>query len=338
MKNIQNMGNELLTRYAGNTDQIYSITRMLFDEGKARGSAVYDVRTGGGLEYQVLADSGLDIGRLTYRGINISYLGKPGITSPYCFHPFEADFVNTFPGGMLYTCGLLNTGESNRYNGEWQPEHGRYHSISADHLCARIVHSDNTIELRGRVTETQLFAHNLEMQRTIKSPVGRATIIVHDELFNNSPEPSDYMLLYHCNLGYPFLSPALTLSPPEHIKLTPKDAYAEAGLNTCCEFSAPVDGYIEQVFFYDVESKDALATVRAENTGLGIGMSITWTADNLPTMVEWKSMLSTDYVLGLEPSTNHVIGRSNAHDTNTLKSLPPFSRTVMEVTFEFYDL
>ena len=113
-------------RRVGSPDQLYGVTRVTVDEGKARGAALYQVKTGGGLCYDVTADNGLDIGCLSYRGVNISFLTKNGYVSPYGSHPFEEDFLHTFPGGMLYTCGLLSTGPANRdTDGVWQPLHGR---------------------------------------------------------------------------------------------------------------------------------------------------------------------------------------------------------------------
>lgn len=110
MDSLQKMPVADRLRRVGSTDQLYSVTRVTVDEGKARGTAMYQVKTGGGLSYEVTADNGLDIGCLSYRGVNVSFLAKNGYVSPYGSHPFEEDFTHTFTGGMLYTCGLLSTG------------------------------------------------------------------------------------------------------------------------------------------------------------------------------------------------------------------------------------
>ena len=78
------------------------------------------------------------------------------------------------------------------------------------------------------------------------------------------------------------------------------------------------------------------AILRAINKKLNIGVSIEWSADTLPHLIEWKSMKSTDYVLGLEPSTNHVIGRKKARATGTLLSIPPYSTKKMHVELGFF--
>jgi len=338
MKIIPEMTREKLLRYSANTDQLFGVRRMVCDDGKAKGSTIYEVRNGNGLCYDVLADSGLDLGQLSYRGIPVSWLGKPGSVSPYSFFPLENEFNNTFSGGMLFTCGLLNAGEANVDKGQLMPEHGRYHSLSAAEICAAFSEEEHSIVLSGKITQGQLFAHNLELRRKISSPVGQDSIIVEDVLYNNTPEPAEYMLLYHCNFGYPFLDESLKLELPESTKITPGNDHSKGKeIDLRCEFTSPVDGYEERVFYHDVPGKDNKAGLRAVNKTLGIGVSLEWSTGTLPHLTVWKSMRSTDYVLGLEPSTNHVIGRKRAREAGTLLSIPPFGSKKMRVKFDFFE-
>lgn len=59
MDSLQKMPVADRLRRVGSTDQLYSVTRVTVDEGKARGTAMYQVKTGGGLSYEVTADNGL---------------------------------------------------------------------------------------------------------------------------------------------------------------------------------------------------------------------------------------------------------------------------------------
>ena len=158
--------------------------------------------TAGGLQFDITADNGLDIGRLRYKGINISYLSKNGYTSPDRFDPFENDFVHTFPGGMLYTCGLRSVGPANRDGDEWHPLHGRYHSIPAVDQYACI--ENDKIVIGGEIYETALFGHVLHIKRKFTVPVWGSEIYLEDVLENLTPQPMEYMLLYHWNFGYPY--------------------------------------------------------------------------------------------------------------------------------------
>ena len=115
--------------YIGNPAQLVTLRRVTVAEGKAKGTGIIEVRTAGGLELDLLPDAGLDIGQCRFRGVNMSWMSKNGYDSPAAIAPYENEFVNTFPGGLLYTCGLRSAGPANRDGGEWHPLHGRYHSL-----------------------------------------------------------------------------------------------------------------------------------------------------------------------------------------------------------------
>lgn len=337
MDSLQKMPVADRLRRVGSTDQLYSVTRVTVDEGKARGTAMYQVKTGGGLSYEVTADNGLDIGCLSYRGVNVSFLAKNGYVSPYGSHPFEEDFTHTFTGGMLYTCGLLSTGPANRdADGVWQPLHGRYHNLSADQCFGRVA-DHAVIEVGGRIQETRLFGHSLEVRRTITSPVGSGELTVTDILTNNTPAPMEYMLLYHMNFGYPFLTGELEMELPEGTVTKSRTEEAAKGLGRERTFQEPVDGLEEQVFFHLVPEEEGLGRVRLYNPTLGFGAEVTWTKDTLPIMAQWKCMRSGEYVLGIEPTNSYVMGRSAERENGTIGLLQPFESKRMQVTLRFFD-
>ena len=322
-------------RLTGSTDQVAGITRSTVEEGRGRGCTVYTVETGGGLRYEVTADNGLDIGRLSYRGVNISFLSKNGMVSPYAHHPFEEEFLHTFPGGMLYTCGLLSAGPANRdTDGVWQPMHGRFHGLPADQ-CAGSREND-TLQVSGRVRETRLFGHALEVRRRIASPEGGREILLWDTLENQTPEPMEYMLLYHMNFGWPFLSPSLRLVLPDGTVTRPRNDDAAKGLGREREFTWPADGAQEQVFFH--EQPAGTGWVRLENPELGFGAQVTWSQETLPVLAQWKCMRSGEYVLGIEPTNSYIMGRTGERANGTIGHIGPFETKTMEVRLSFFEL
>ena len=136
---MEGLSMESLYRRVGTEEQVYGVRRLILDEGNARGAALYQVSTAGGLDFDVLPDSGLDIGRLRWRGVNVNYMTKNGYDAPSRFLPVPDNFDHTFPGGMMYTCGLLSVGPQCRDeegDGEFHPLHGRYHGQSARGLSA----------------------------------------------------------------------------------------------------------------------------------------------------------------------------------------------------------
>ena len=312
-----------LYRYIGNSEQLYGIRRVILDEGNARGIAVYEVKTACGLELEILPDTGLDIGHLSYKGVNISYTTKNGYDSPARFQPMPGNFGRYFPGGMLYTCGLLSAGPENTdtKDGGFQPLHGRIHGQSARGVFGYI--DGENIVAGGELIETEQNGSNFSLRRKYTIPVWGSELTIEDEITNLRPEPMEYMMLYHMNFGYPMLSESAELELPEARKVTPRTPYAERGLSKHCEFSEPIDGEEEQVYFHEMDS-ELLASAVLKNPELGLRAEVSWSLGTLPILAEWKNMKSGDYVLGLEPSSCFIMGRERERREGRLKMVEGF--------------
>ena len=316
--------------YIGHPGQLVTLRRVTAAEGKSRGTEIIEVKTAGGLELDVLPDAGLDIGQCRYMGINMSWLSKNGYDSPAVINPYENEFVNTFPGGLLYTCGLRSAGPSNRDGDEWHPLHGRYHSLAAEQVCAEMIGDE--IIIRGAVRETALFGHVLENRRTIRIPAFGASVTVEDEITNLTPADEEFMQIYHCNFGYPLLSEKAKLKLPADRETVPRTEFAKTGLGRECEFDAPIPGEEERVFFQKMRRD-----FRAEliNPDLGVRMTLTWSGDTLPILSQWRSMAAGDYVLGLEPANCYIMGRHEERKNGTLPVLKAFETERHTVTISF---
>jgi len=270
----------------------------------------------------------MDIGQVRYKGTNVTFLSKNGYDSPAAILPYEREFLNTFPGGMLYTSGLRTTGGAHRDGDEWHPFHGRYHSLLAENVCIDV--EDSTIVIKGTMRETALFGHNLMLRRTIRIPVLGAQVTVSDELTNLAHTPEEYAILYHCNFGYPFLSADARLELPENRKTTPRTEFAATGLGNACSFPEPTPNAEEMVFFHE----DMEPTAAVVNESLGIRMELRW-SKTLPILAHWRSTASGDYALGLEPTNCYIKGRKEERENGTLPVLAPFESIQNEVTFVF---
>ena len=316
--------------YVGNPSQLVTLRRVTVSEGKAKGTGIIEVKTAGGLELDILPDAGLDIGQCRYRGINMSWMSKNGYDSPEAISPYETEFVNTFPGGLLYTCGLRSAGPANRDNGEWHPLHGRYHGLQAEQVCAEIV--DDEIIVKGTIRETALFGHTLEVKRTIRIPAFGASVTVQDTVTNQTPRDEEIMQIYHCNFGFPLLSEKARLILPEERETVPRTDYAKTGLGRECTFDKPISGEEERVFFQKMQ-RDFWA--KLENPDLGINMTISWSGDTLPILSQWRSMASGDYVLGLEPTNCYIMGRHDERENGTLPVLKAWDSITNTVKITF---
>ena len=316
--------------YIGNPAQLVTLRRVTVSEGKAKGTEIIEVKTAGGLELDILPDAGLDIGQCRYRGINMSWMSKNGYDSPAAINPYETEFVNTFPGGLLYTCGLRSAGPANRDKGEWHPLHGRYHSLQAEQVCAEIV--DDEIIVKGTIRETALFGHVLEVKRTIRIPVFGTSVTVQDTVTNQTPRDEEIMQIYHCNFGYPLLSEKARLILPEERETVPRTDFAKTGLGRECTFDKPIPGEEERVFFQKMKED---FSARLENPELGVNMTISWSGDTLPILSQWRSMASGDYVLGLEPTNCYIMGRHDERENGTLPVLKAWESLTNTVNITF---
>ena len=316
------------TGYICHPQQLCTVRRMTVAEGKAKGTEVIEISTAGGLQVDILPDTGLDIGQVRYKGTNMTFISKNGYDSPAAINPYELEFLNTFPGGLLYTCGLRTTGGPHRDGDEWQTQHGRIHSLPAEPVSVR--EEDDCIIVQGTIRETALFGYNLELKRTIRIPMLGADITVSDEITNLGFREEEIAVLYHCNFGYPLISEKARLELPEKRKTSPRTAFAATGLGRETTFDVPTPGEEERVFFHEnMEHKAALV-----NEALHTRMELTW-SETLPILAHWRSMASGDYVCALEPTNCYIMGRKFERENGTLPKLESFETLKTQVTFHF---
>ena len=82
------------------------------------------------------------------------------------------------------------------------------------------------------------------------------------------------MMLYHFNLGFPFLSPVSKLIS-NTLEVKPRDAEGAKGIDRYAEFQPPTPGYAEQVFYHDLLPDAAgFCTVALMNSELGLGFYV----------------------------------------------------------------
>ena len=130
----------------------------------------------------------------------------------------------------------------------------------------------------------------------------------------------EFELLYHTNLGYPLLSPESRVVKGKgggysiHTKGPIPENWAQ-----CWE---PEDHKNEDLFCHEnTADKDGWAYAALINDKLGLGCYIKYKMDNLPWLMHWRNMCSHDYVIGLEPSNNQVLGRDKERKNGTLQTL-----------------
>lgn len=277
-----------------------SVSEVSFDSGRAKGLSALFVRNGA-MECVIVKDHALDIAHAAFGGTGVSFISRNGLSAQ------KNDFAKSFEGGLLYTCGLDNI--SNCVPGLYT--HGTLHDTPAENVCYEV--KDGNVYVFGDVATTGLFCDSLILRRALcVTPSG---VTVTDRIENTRAVPADYCLLYHCNFGAPFLEKGgeVKVNYLTREGLTP---LARANEKTAGEITEPIAGAEEVVYYHTV--KDGCAEY--VNRRMGLGVRLTYDAQKLPVLLEWKSMAEDDYALGLEPATTRFdrfqktpIGAKEAH-------------------------
>jgi len=324
---------------SGALAQIAGVELLELADGPERGVRVLDFRTGAGLSFRVAVDRGFDLLAAEYRGIPIGWRSPTGPRHPGLASVEESrgwGFLRGFTG-LLATCGLDHalapaSSDAGRYiyPGIGQidyPLHGRISQIPARLLGYGERWNDGSCTLwaEGEIAQMAVFGENLVLTRRIEAALGGTTIDVVDRVENRGFRPTPHMLLYHYNFGWPVLDEGAELLLPSRAIVHAMHADLRAqGVGYRIQ-GAPQAGFSEQVYQHDlVAAEGGMAPAALINPALGeggFGVRLDFDRAALPCLIEWQCLQSGLYVLGIEPSTNHVLGRSFAEQRGELIEL-----------------
>ena len=270
-----------------NLQQVASLRHYTLTEGREKGLDVLDCDNGK-IRFLLNVSKACDIMQLYHEGQNMSFISKNGFTKR------EIPFLNRFEGGMLYTCGLDSVGGREGYE-----LHGTFHNTPAEIIRAEC--NENGIVVEAIIRDTALFGKNLVMKRKVSTAVFGDSVTLEDTLINEGYKAEEYCLLYHINVGYPMLDDGAKIVADVD-SYTPRTEWAKQNEGTMYEMSAPVPNQEETCYFLKM-NKPQISLV---NEKVGKRFTVSYSGDTLPHFVEWKSMASGDYALGLEPCTTEL--------------------------------
>lgn len=320
--------------YLGNPLQIRGAERYVLQDGKGNGMHFLNIRNGLGLEVWLSLDRAGDVSRVNFRGDNFGFFAPCGYVAPQFYDDKGVGFLKSFTAGFFTTCGLTAVGSPCVDNGEELPLHGTISHIPA--VLNAIEENENELIVKLTVTDSQIFGRKLEMQRVYTFSYTANSFTVADTVKNLGDSISPYMIMYHCNMGYPLLSENATVKIP-HSKITARDSHANDYIDTALVMEKPQANYQERCYYYDVLENNGKATVGIFNKDINKGLVMEYNKATLPCFVEWKMMGKTDYVLGLEPANCTPDGRDVLRKNGTLKFLKPSESQITTVTFNFIE-
>ena len=310
--------------YVGNDNQLITMTNAVIDEGRGKGTKIIHISNSCGLELVVLPDRCMDFYQLRYKGTNINWLSSPGIANPAYYNPNESEWLRSFFGGFMTTCGLLNIGNPSTYeDGSRMGLHGRIANIPAEGFCAEKKTVGGTLcaVLRGKMTETDAFGVNFTVTREIVVPFNKSEFYFTDTVQNNGFYKRPFVQLYHFNMGYPLLSPdSRIILDSEGVE--PRNDYAAKFLDSWDKVLPPEDEF-EEICCYHKVAKDenGRAEYGMENPCAHIGLRINYDADKLPNFMQWRMFRKGSYVMGLEPTNGRLNGFQETKEKGDLHFL-----------------
>ena len=314
-----------LRQLVGNMRQVAGIRLLELADGKPRGMRVAEVYTGSGFRFQVFIDRALDIGYAEHLGRPLAWV-HPALGGPQHYEPQGYGWGRTWGGGLVTTCGLTFFGHPEEDAGETLGIHGRIAHIPAEKV--RVTEAwrgdDYVLEIEGQVRQVVLGGENLLLLRKISTRLGARSLTIEDTVLNDGLRPSPHMLLYHCNFGFPVVSPQSEIVANDEW-VRPRDARAEKGFEAVYRFEGPAGpDYEEQVFFHKPRVDGAgFSQAAIVNNALSFGGYVRYRAAELPCFAHWKQLSSGEYVCALEPATYWETPRHKLREEGRLRFLQP---------------
>ena len=248
---------EEIQQKTGDISQLGGIKYYELIDGVSRGVRAIDIKSPCGLDMTVLPDRGMDISNFSYKSIPVVWRSATRETSPAYFESKGLEWLRTFFGGLVTTCGLTYMGAPDTDDGEELGLHGRISNIGAENVLADGKWEGDSYKMwvQGKVREAKVFGDKLELERKITTWMDQPKVILEDVVENIGSQTSPLMVLYHINIGYPIVDEGAALLEAK-AKVTARDKEAEKGIENFSRFDEPVRGYSEQVFFHDIEADD----------------------------------------------------------------------------------
>jgi hypothetical protein len=318
-----------LLRRVGNIEQLAGIRRISYTSGRRDGIRAFEVYNAAGLQFNVMESRCLDIFNVWYKGTPFAFVSKPGMVAAAHADLHGVNFLRSGAGaGLVYTCGLTNVGPEYRDDNAYDIFHGRIRFIAPENAGSteEFKDGDYVLKISGEMREASLFGEHLTLSREIFTSFNSTGIEIKDIIENRGFEEKEFMIMYHMNCGYPVIDEGVQVFIPSS-GIKPMNPPAEKAQSEWDKISGPVDGQAEHVFVHSLRhDKDGMVYAGVYNPKLKLGIYNSFAFDSMNYLVEWKSMMSGDYVLGLSPANNHAAGRAFERSNGTLRRIKPFEK------------
>lgn len=321
--------------YIGDISQLFRVETYRLEGGRKEGIRATGVSNEKGLNFTVVADRCMDISHLSYKGVNLSYITPSGVVAPQYYDRTGLNWLKSFSGGFVTTCGLENIGNP-CVEGEEFGLHGRIGNTPAEEYCVEMIKEENgnKIKISGKMRQSYLFGDKLHLKRTIYAFQEKNIICIEDEIINTGFKNQEYMQLYHCNIGYPFLSPECEILIPSYM-VNGANEYSQNNIDKWNLISEPSE--VGEMCYIHKIKEDKPKRVGMFSHKWGFGFVLQFEGTDLDKLLQWRCLSKGEYVIGIEPATNFVEGRKIERDKTGLKCIAPGQSIKHKLEIAIYD-
>ena len=309
--------------------QVAGVELLEYADGPERGVRVLDFRTGAGLSFRIAIDRGFDLLAADYPGVPIGWRSPTGPR-----HPASRRSRRTAAGASCARSPVCSRPAASIKRSRPRHQRGAVHlsgvqrerlSAARPDLAGAGASSGLRRALGGRRARSGPKARSLRWRCSARTWCSRGG----SRLRSGTPpspwrtgreprlSPTPHMLLYHYNFGYPLLDDGAELGaePGDRARNARRSArpgrrpsrpgraegrFQRAGVRARCGRRPGRHGF-------------GPADQPGARRG-GFGIRLDYDRAALPCLIQWQCLQSGLYVLGIEPSTNHVLGRKFAEE------------------------
>ncbi len=336
-------------RLAGASD--WSITKTRLRGGLSDGVDVVALDNGA-LSMSVLPTRGMGLWKGSFRGLPIEW------KSPVA-RPVNPQFVNLQERGglgwlagfneLLCRCGLASNGppgvdrvvdsDGNVSESELTL-HGKVANLPAHRVTAEVDDDgDGTLSVTGVVDETMMFGSTLQLTSTVSTKAGANSLTIADTVFNPSAQAMELELLYHTNIGRPFLDEGSRIVAAI-AEVAPRDDHSAKAVASLEVYSGPVVGCPEEAFFFDLQADNNGSTsVLLKNPTGDCGLQMRFAKEQLPCFTLWKNTQADEdgFVTGLEPGTSFPNLKTFEREQGRVISIGPGESYTTQIEISVFD-
>lgn len=340
MGNFENTTAKNWRDKVSNISQAGGIETSVLDNGHGRGSRIAWFNTGSGFRFKLALDRSMDITEAFFNRHSLAWISNQGTAPAQPFADKGIDWLKNFGGGLMTTCGLSHIGGPENDKNGTRGLHGEISNVPAEIesiIQPDLVNGNNEMSITARIKQTRVFGPHLELKRTISGTLFSPVIKIRDTVRNIGNMPTPHMLLYHFNFGWPLVDEGTEIIWDGDWKsrggeLDNKIFNKDHDFKKCQPVLEEHSGYGEAAGFIDPQANNnGHYTCGLYNPSLELAVTLQTKKSQLPALTNWQHWGKREYVLGLEPGTNHPIGQGKAKNEGSLRMLGPGESSAYEI-------